>query len=375
MMEGFGNTDYQQRRYKLAFSMLRGVNPVTGASILQRVHTEEDFFTLTKSQLQNVTETRSPLFDDAYRDSLLKAAEREILFNDDNNIREIYFTDDNYPKLLQQCFDAPMMLYCIGDCDFNASHMLSIVGTRHATAYGVSFVNRLVSDLASKVDNVIIVSGLAYGIDIAAHRAALSEGLPTIGVVAHGLNTIYPANHRNDAAQIVRSGGMIMTEYTHDSPIHKGNFLARNRIVAGISECLVVAESAKKGGALVTARIAAEYSRDVFALPGRTSDVYSQGCNSLIARNVAHLVTDADDVINIMGWETKPDDGQQKSLFPELTGDEAKVVDYLREKGDARLNNIAVDTGLPVAKLMSLMVNLEFKGVVMTFPGGSYRLA
>lgn len=367
--------DFKGRSYRLAFSMLRGVNPVAGASILQRVHSEEDFFTLTKSQLQNVTETRSPLFDEAYRSSLLKAAEREIIFNDDNHIREIYFADDDYPKLLQQCCDAPMMLYCIGKCDFNTSHLISIVGTRHSTAYGVNFVNRLVGDLADKVENIVIVSGLAYGIDIAAHRAALSAGVPTIAVVAHGLNTIYPASHRNDAAQIARSGGMIMTEYTHDSTIHKGNFLARNRIVAGISECLVVAESAKKGGALVTARIAAEYSRDVFALPGRTSDLYSQGCNSLISRNIAHLVTDADDIIKIMGWETKPDDGKQNTLFPELSEDETRIVEYLQQKGDARLNNIAVDTGMPISKLMSLMVNLEFKGVIITFPGGSYRMA
>ncbi len=370
------NMDFMERRYRLAFSMLRGVNPVTGAAILQRLHSEADFFTAPAVQLQTVMGTKSPLFEREYRDKLLADAEAESVYNDAHNIRELYFTDDDYPQLLQQCSDAPLMLYGLGDCDFNNSHLVSIVGTRHATPYGVGFVNTLVADLAAKVGNVIIVSGLAYGIDIAAHRAAMSNGLPTIGVVAHGLSTIYPSSHRNDAAAMIKSGGMLFSEYVHDAAIHKGNFLARNRIVAGIAECVIVVESASKGGALTTARIAAEYSRDVFALPGRTSDLYSRGCNSLIARNVAHLVTDAGDVIDAMGWESKAaDDGIQKSLFPDLSADESRIVDYLREKGDARLNNISIDTGIVMSRLMPMMVNLEFKGVVITFPGGSYRLA
>lgn len=370
------NKDFKERCYRLAFSMLRGVNPMTGNALLQRVHCEEAFFTSSASQLCAIMETRSPLFEQEYRDSLIDAAEKELVYNDAHNIKELYFTDEDYPHLLQQCGDAPLMLYSLGDCDFNGSHLVSIVGTRHATAYGVDFVNKLVADLASKVGNVVIVSGLAYGIDIAAHRAAMSAGLPTIGVVAHGLNTIYPSAHRNDAARMVKNGGILMSEYRHDAPIHKGNFLSRNRIVAGISECVVVVESAEKGGALTTARIASEYSRDVFALPGRTSDLYSRGCNTLITQNVAHLVASADDMIEVMGWETNVSgDGVQKSLFPELTADETKIVEYLREKGDARINNISVDTGIAMSRLMPLMVNLEFKGVVMNFPGGSYRLS
>lgn len=370
------NIDFKERCYRLAFSMLRGVNPMTGNELLQRVHSEEAFFTSSASQLCAIMETRSPLFEQEYRDSLLDAAEKELVYIDAHNIKELYFTDENYPHLLQQCGDAPLMLYSLGDCDFNGSHLVSIVGTRHATAYGVDFVNKLVADLASKVGNVVIVSGLAYGVDIAAHRAAMSAGLPTIGVVAHGLNTIYPSAHRNDAARMVKNGGMLMSEYRHDAPIHKGNFLSRNRIVAGISECVVVVESAEKGGALTTARIASEYSRDVFALPGRTSDLYSRGCNTLIVHNVAHLVTSADDMIEVMGWEANDSgDGVQKSLFPELTADETKIVEYLRAKGDARINNISVDTGIAMSRLMPLMVNLEFKGVLMNFPGGSYRLS
>lgn len=369
-----GNIDYKERRYRLAFSMLRGINPVTGGTILQRMQSEAEFFSAPEAQLQTIMGMKSPLFSREYRDKLLATADNEAVYNDMHNIRELYFTDDDYPALLQQCTDAPVLLYALGDCDYNNSHILSIVGTRHATSYGINFVDRLVADLASRVDNLIIVSGLAYGIDIAAHKAALRECVPTIGVVAHGLSTIYPSAHRNDAARMVKSGGMMLTEYPHDAAIHKGNFLARNRIVAGIAECVVVVESAAKGGALTTARIASEYSRDVFALPGRTSDIYSVGCNSLISRNVAHLITCADDVIDVMGWETTPADGTQQSLFPQLDGEETLVVEYLREKGDARLNSISVDTGIAISRLMPIMVNLEFKGVVITFPGGAYRL-
>ena len=375
MAIGHRNIDFKERCYKLAFSMICGVNPTTGGAILQRMHTEADFFNATALQLQTVMGTKSPLFEREYRDKLLAIAENEAVYNDINHIRQLYFTDEDYPQLLQQCSDAPLMLYGLGDCDLSHYHIISIVGTRHATAYGVDFVNKLVMGLAEKVGNVVVVSGLAYGIDIAAHRAAMSAGLPTIGVVAHGLSTIYPSSHRNDAARMVKNGGMLLTEYLHDAPIHKGNFLARNRIVAGMAECLVVVESASKGGALTTARIASEYSRDVFALPGRTSDLYSQGCNKLIANNVAHLIGCADDLIEVMGWESTSTEGEQKSLFPSLSPDETIVVEYLRDKGDARINTISVETGIAMPRLMPMMVNLEFKGVVINFPGGAYRLA
>ena len=369
------NIDFKERCYRLAFSMIRGVNPVTGGAILQRMHTEADFFNATAVQLQTVMGTKSPLFEREYRDKLLALAENETVYDDINHISELYFTDESYPQLLQQCSDAPLMLYGLGDCDLSRSHIVSIVGTRHATAYGVDFVNKLVSGLAERVGNVVVVSGLAYGIDIASHRAALSAGVPTIGVVAHGLSTLYPSSHRSDAARMVKSGGMVLTEYLHDAPVHKGNFLARNRIVAGMAECLIVVESASKGGALTTARIASEYSRDVFALPGRTSDLYSQGCNKLISTNVAHLITSVDDLIDVMGWEAVATEGQQKSLFPSLSPDENIVVEYLQAKGDARINTISVETGIAMSRLMPLMVNLEFKGVVINFPGGAYRLA
>lgn len=337
---------------------------------MQRVGDEATFFALPADELRMLLGTRSNICDRQYRDKLLEAADREIEFDDKKNIHEIYFRDADYPRLLSQCDDAPLMLFGVGRCNYNESHLVSIVGTRHATHYGASFVNRLVADLVSAVDNIIIVSGLAYGIDITAHKAALSAGVPTIAVVAHGLNTIYPSAHRDEAVMISRTGGMILTEYTHEAPIYRGNFLARNRIVAGISECTVVVESAIKGGALVTARLAGEYNRDVFATPGRTTDIYSQGCNSLISRQAAHLLTDADSLIKTMGWTVRPTEGDQQALFPQLTPDESSIVDFLRQHGDSSLLTISAATGISMPKLMSATMNLEFKKVIVSNPGG-----
>lgn len=354
--------------------MLKGMDMSKGMSILEKVGSASEFFAASATQLQSITGVRAPFFSDKAKREAMERARSEYIFLEEHNCRPVLYDTPEYPRLLLECPDAPMVLYATGGCDINSKHVISIVGTRRATPYGINFVNEVVSELAQRVPDIVIVSGLAYGIDITSHRAALSAGIPTIGVVAHGLNMIYPASHRNDAAMIVKRGGMIITEYPHDALVTKGNFLARNRIVAGIAECVVVAESARKGGALVTAKIASSYSREVLALPGRTSDLYSQGCNHLIAKNVAHLVTSADDIIDAMGWPVSSPEGHQNKLFVELSPEESRIVEFLRQKGEARLNNISVDLGIPMSRLMSMMVNLEFAGVVIAFPGALYRL-
>jgi DNA processing protein len=317
---------------------------------------------------------RSRLMDDTLRREALETGEREAAFISSSRVRPVYFTDHDYPARLDGCDDAPAMLYAIGDTDLNDCRVVSVVGTRNATPYGLKFVDNLIRDLAQKVENVIIVSGLAYGTDVAAHRQAMAAGLPTVGVLAHGLTTIYPAVHRNVAADMVNHGGMLLTEYRSDAAVHRGNFLARNRIVAGLSDCVVVAESATKGGALVTAKIAAGYDRDVFALPGRVNDEYSAGCNRLIIDNVASMATSADDIINFMGWPMRPQEGQQSGLKLELSAEQLMVVDYLKRKGEAMLNKMSVDLDRPIAKLMALLVDMEFDGLVVNLPGGRYRL-
>lgn len=366
------NTDVT---YKIAFASLKGLNMVLGQQLLSAVGSEENFFNASESQLGALIGSKNKLLTKAVRDKALDEASTEAEFITANNISFKYFTDPAFPARLKECDDAPLGIFTIGNCDLNKKHFVSIVGTRHATPYGLSFINNLVSDLSEKIDDLVIVSGLAYGADIAAHRAALDNDIPTIAVFAHGLSTVYPAAHRNDAAKIVQRDGMVVTEYFHSAPIHRGNFLSRNRIVAGLSDCLVVVESAVKGGALVTARIAVQYNRDVFALPGRISDPYSAGCNALIAGNDAALIRNADDLISAMRWTPHPTEACQKEMFPELTDQEQAVIDYLTANSESRINKLSVDLNITISRLMSVLVDLEFKGLIINYPGGLYRLA
>lgn len=361
---------------RIAFSQLRGMNPTLAREILSRIGSEEEFFAATASQLGALTSTRSRIFDRDYRDSLIERARRERDFIAANNIRPLYFTDEDYPHRLDDVTDAPIMLYALGQADLNRGHVIGIVGTRHATPYGIDFVNRLVADTAAALSEpIIVVSGLAFGIDAAAHNAALRNNTATAGILAHGLNMIYPAQHRQLAADMVRSGGMLVTEYTSDAPVHKGNFLARNRIVAGLCDVLIVAESARKGGAMVTARLAYDYNREVFALPGRTSDKYSQGCNHLISSHVATLVSDAAGLIDAMGWRVRESASTQRQLFPTLSPEELTVTECIARKGEATLPEITMALNSPVAKVMALLIDMEFKNLILTYPGGKYRLA
>lgn len=362
--------------YRIAFSSLRSLTPALATSILDRIGSEENFFAFSESQLSAAMGFNNRLFKSSTRTEALNDAKSEASFVETNSIRTLYFRDDAYPRRLLECDDAPLMLYGLGDCDLNNARVISIVGTRHATAYGVDFVERLVSDLAAMLpEKPVIVSGLAYGIDIAAHRAALKADLPTVAVLAHGLNTLYPSQHRQTAVEMVRSDGMLLTDYPSSARIHKGNFLARNRIVAGLADALVVAESAAKGGALVTARLASGYNRDVFALPGRTSDKYSAGCNALIASDIAALVTSATDLCERMGWPVADGkSGEQPSLFPTLTPEEEAVMDIMADRGEVNLPELSSRIDIPIPRLMAMLIDMEFRSLIINIPGGRYRL-
>ncbi len=360
---------------RIALSSIRGLTIEFARYVIGRVGGIDNFFSLSASQLSAVAGVNSRPFSDAVRAEALREAEREAIFVESNSIRAIFFTDPDYPQRLLECPDAPLMLYGIGDTDLNSARFISIVGTRHATIYGTEFVETLVRDLAATMtEPIVVVSGLAYGIDIAAHRAALAAGVPTIGVLAHGLNTLYPATHRDAAVRMVRSGGMLLTDYRSVDATHRGNFLARNRIVAGLSDCLVVAESDHKGGAMFTARLAGAYSRDVFALPGRVSDRFSRGCNSLIASNMAQLVTSAEDVAAAMRWPLREPEGTQPALFDELTPEEESIMAVLVNRGDASLNDISVRVDLPTHRLMGKLIDMESRGLLTAIPGGTYRI-
>lgn len=362
--------------YKMAFASLRGMNRALAGELLARTGSERAFFEMSERQLGAVMGFGNRLFGEPYRSAVLEQARRESDFVEASGIRALYFDDDDFPVRLADCDDAPLLLYTLGGCDLNRGHMVAVVGTRHATPYGIDFVNRLVADLSQRLaEPLTVVSGLALGIDAAAHAASLKCGVPTVGVLGHGLNMIYPAQHRSLAADMVRSGGMLVSEYRSTDAVFKGNFVARNRIVAGLCDCIVVAESARKGGALITANIASGYNRDVFALPGRTSDRYSEGCNKLIASNVAALVRDADDVARAMNWTLREQTASQRLLFPELTEEERAVVEYLTRHGEARLNQLTVAMNQGVGRMMSLLIDMEFKGLLLAYPGGKYRLA
>lgn len=315
----------------------------------------------------------------AQMDNQLQRAEEELRFTQRGNIRCLSINDTDYPARLRECTDAPLVLFYKGQADLNFCHVISMVGTRQISDYGRDICRHFVEELADLCPDVLIVSGLAYGVDIRCHRAALENNLPTVAVLAHGLDQIYPRNHRDDAIQMLNQGGLL-TEFVSQTNPDKKNFVQRNRIVAGMSDATIVVESAAKGGSLITADMATGYHRDVFAFPGRVYDTYSTGCNQLIRKNRASLITSAEDFMEAMGWETaesrtqKLSDGVQQELFPDLTDDERLVVETLRKSDGMQVNMLAQQTGLPVSTLTSLLFSLEMSGIVAMKSGGTYRL-
>lgn len=302
-------------------------------------------------------------------------AEEELGFIEKNNIKPLVLGEDNYPFRLAECGDAPLIMYYLGNSDLNTQKVINIVGTRHCTEYGRSLCESLVHDISLIYPDTLIVSGLAYGVDICAHRAALNNGMSTVGVLAHGLDTIYPTLHRSTASSMVHQGGLL-TEYMSHCTISKGNFVRRNRIVAGMCDATIVVESAEKGGALITADIAFSYNRTVAAFPGRVDNPYSVGCHKLVHKNMAALITNADDLMELLQWNKKQTDKQsrQLELFMDITEEEQQIVDFMRGKDDVQVNSMVVATGMNYDKLLSILLELEFKGIVKVLGGNRYRL-
>lgn len=304
-------------------------------------------------------------------------AEREMEFVQKNRLSCITLNDEAYPSRLRECEDAPLVLFFKGNTDFNRLHVLNMVGTRRATDYGKQFCADFLRDLSALLPDVLVVSGLAYGIDIHAHRAALANNLSTVAVLAHGLDRIYPYVHRKTAIDMLARGGLV-TEFLSETNPDRFNFVSRNRIVAGMCDATLVVESAAKGGSLITAELAEGYNRDCFAVPGRTSDAASIGCNQLIRDSKAALVQSAEDFVRAMNWmpvgeEHKPR-AVQRNLFPELTADEKCVVRILSRQGDLHINSLVVEADIPVNRMSSMLFELEMKGVVKAMVGGVYHL-
>lgn len=367
------------QEYKIALSMTRGVNASVVRALEEAGVSAEQFFTLSMTELLDRFGD-SWRFQQAHRDEALFRARKELDFIRRHSLKTLFLLDDDYPPLLREIPDAPVILYVLGSLEVASVPVFSLVGTRRCTAYGVGFCNHFVSEMAAYYPDAVVVSGLAYGIDAAAHKAALDSKLKTVAVVAHGLDMIYPAAHRDLAKRIIESGGAIVSEYPTGTRPLQGRFLERNRVVAGLSELVVVAESEIKGGAMSTANLAFSYSREVVALPGRYNDEKSSGCNALIERSKAHIFTSVPEIVRLTGWSPSalPEEVKivTKPLFPELEGNNALVFDALRLKMQPlSIDELHIATRLPMPVLLSVLMDLEFDGLISKLPGARYELA
>lgn len=359
---------------RIALSLIPQLSLSTARTLLEKVGTPELFFEMPEAQLRNALGPQFKYCDSDSRRGLLDRAEKEVHFVQDNHIKVLFCADSNYPRRLRTCDDAPVCLYLLGNVDLDAMHIIGIVGTRNATTYGVEITRRLVHDLAQKLPSPLIVSGLAYGIDVAAHRTAITDEIPTLGVVAHGLDTIYPADHRDVAARMVRGVGGIVSEYPSQTRIHRSNFLSRNRIVAGLCDALIVVESDYKGGALSTARIASLYGRTVFAVPGRITDIYSRGTNRLISNDTARILTDADSLISTMEWTPiVPDAAEEPAApYPAIPPEQQKLLDLITENPSATVNEMCASLGIPFPQMQDTLFRMEMADLIISVPGGRY---
>lgn len=363
--------------YKIALSMTKHVNADVVREMASHDIAPEDFFRLETPSLSEAL-GGGLRFEKMDRDEALFAARKEEELMDRHNVEGYFLLDEDYPLRLQNIPDAPVFFYQLGNTDLDSRHIINVVGTRKPTAYGLDFAGRLVADLAAYFSDLVIVSGMAYGIDAAAHNSSLESNVATIGVMAHGLNMIYPAQHRDLARNILAKGGSLISEYPFGVKPFPSRFLERNRIVAGLTDATIVVESDLKGGAMSTANYAFSYSREVMALPGKISDNLSRGCNALIRREKAHLITCAADVCEFLGW--KPlgvtVNSNTRNLFPEIEGDEKIVYDVLRTSGSPLLvDQIFQISRIPVSSLMSLLGEMEFDGIVIRHPGNRYTIA
>jgi len=366
--------------HQIGITKIKGVGANLAKILIAYTGSPEAVFVEKRQILEKIPGIGSILSSKivSQREEALENAEKELEFIQKNKISTFYFADQNYPFRLKECADAPVLLYGRGNADLNSGKFIGIVGTRKATDDGKENCRKLISDISGNLPNTTIVSGLAYGVDICAHKVALDVGLPTIGVLAHGLDRLYPSAHSATAKNMLEKGALL-TEFSSGTNPDKPNFVQRNRIIAGMCDALVIVESSEKGGSLITAEMANDYNRDVFAFPGRTTDESSRGCNALIKSNKAALIESADDLLRFMSWEKSEKENQnhsmQTSLFVELTADEQEIHALLRQHSDGiQTNELAILLTKPVSKISSLLLEMEFKNLVKCLPGNVYKV-
>ena len=360
--------------YKIGITLIPGVGDVNAKKLIAYCGGVEAVFKEKQNALIKIPGIGLSVAESIIKSNVISLAEQEIKFIEQNEVKPLFYLDADYPERLKHCTDNPVMLYFKGNCNLNANKILGVVGTRNATEYGKEICRKIIEDLAPL--NVMIVSGLAFGIDVHAHKAALHYGLNTIGVLGHGHDMIYPSLHLAISKKMLDQGGLL-TDFRSNSKFMPENFPRRNRIVAGMVDAILVVEAAKKGGALITAEIANSYNRDVFAVPGRVGDMFSEGCNNLIKTNKAVIVTSAKDIMYIMAWQQKENKkavNVQKQLFLELSEDEKKIVDVLNGEGSVGVDMIGISAGLPVSKTAAVLLNLELMGIIKSLPGKKYQL-
>lgn len=356
--------------YQIAITQIPGIGDVNAKKLIAYCGSAEAVFREKRESLLKIQGMGPATVNAIVGAQVLKRAEQEIKFIEKYGIQPLYYQKNDYPFRLKQCNDGPILLFYKGRANLNARYVLSIVGTRKISPYGRAVTQQLVGELQGM--DILVVSGLAYGVDTVAHRCAVKEGLPTVGILAHGLDRIYPYANRKLAIGMQKNGGLL-TEFMSETNPDRENFPRRNRIVAGLADATLVVESAKKGGALITAHIAASYNRDVFAVPGKVGDTYSEGCNYLIKANKAALVESADDIRYFMQWETDRQKQQQTRLFRELSREEQVVVEILKQHGSSGIDFLAMKSRLSHTRIAAVLLNLEFEGLVQNLPGKMFK--
>lgn len=357
--------------YQIGLTLIPGIGDVNGKRLVAYCGSPAKVFKSKRSDLEKIPGIGPRTISSIKSQKILHKAEKEIAFINKYNIRPLFYTNPEYPKRLLNCEDGPIMLFYKGTASLNSPRIVSVVGTRRATNYGRNRCEEMVKGM--KDMGILVVSGLAYGIDSCAHRTAVSSGMETVGVVAHGLDMIYPSQNRNLAEKMLKNGG-ILTEFRSGTKPDRENFPKRNRIVAGMSDAIIVIESDRKGGALITAELGNSYNRDVFAVPGRIGDEMSRGTNFFIKTNRAALIESVDDIAYIMGWEDKPAVTRaQQELFVNLSEDEQKIIDTIRRKEEMAIDQLVIESGLSTSKVAAALLNLEFEGLVQCLPGKIYK--
>lgn len=358
--------------HNIALTFIPEVGHVTAKNLLGHFGSAEAVFKAKNHELQEVSGIGPQTARHILNNNALQEAEKQLGFIEQHQVKVLFFTDEAYPYRLRNCFDAPVLLYYRGNADLNHSRIISVVGTRKATEYGRQLCKQLCDALAAY--DVLVVSGLAYGIDVAAHKESLYQNMPTVGVLAHGLDRIYPPVHQPVAQKMLLNGGLL-TEFPLNTTPEKENFPKRNRIIAGLSDATIVVEATTRGGALITADIANSYNRDVYAFPGRVNDVSSQGCNFLIKTNRAGLISNANDLLYYLGWDDKKKEKQQEQLQMPLglSAAEQKIVEILRSAA-ARVDELSIRTEIPQSQLAMHLLNLEMQGILVSLPGKVYQL-